>query len=122
MIGSIVAALGGAAFFVIGLGALLAPGMSSVAYGLPTTDRAALALVRAVGARDLVLGIIVLLLLASRNRSALQIVLFVSILAAAGDATAVATGREDAGPQHLSVHFSGAAALLVAALLVRSGR
>jgi len=122
VIGSIVAALGGVAFFAIGLGALLAPGLSSVQYGLPVTDRAALALVRAVGARDLVLGIIVLLLLAGRNRSALELVLGASILAALGDAAAVSTGRDDAGPRQLAVHAGGAAALFVAWALVRSGR
>ncbi len=119
MIGSIVAALAGLAFFIIGLGALLAPGISSVQYGLPTTDRAALALVRAVGARDLVLGIIVLVLLATRNRAALGIVLATSVLAAVGDAAAVSSGRADFEPQHLAVHVSGAAALLVAWQLVR---
>jgi hypothetical protein len=122
VIGSLVAALGGVAFFAVGLGALLAPGLSSVQYGLPVTDRAALALVRAVGARDVVLGIIVLLLLAGRNRSALELVLGVSILAALGDAAAVSTGRDDAGPRQLGIHAGGAAALFVAWALVRRGR
>jgi peptidoglycan/LPS O-acetylase OafA/YrhL len=122
VIGSIVAALGGFAFFAIGVGALLAPGISSVQYGLPTTERTALALIRAIGARDLVLGIIVLVLLAARNRSALELVLGVSVLAAFGDATAVMTGRRDAGPRQLAVHAGGAVALLVAWRLVRSGR
>jgi hypothetical protein len=122
MLGSIAAGLGGLAFTLIGLGALFAPHLSSEQYGLPTTDRAALALVRAVGARDLVLGIIVLLLLASRDREALELVLIVSVLAAAGDATAVTLGRDDAGPRQLAVHVGGAGALLVAWRLVRSGR
>lgn len=122
MIGSAVAALGGIAFFLIGIGALLAPGISSEQYGLPTTDRAALALIRAIGARDLVLGIIVLVLLARRERGALEVVLAASILAAAGDATAVVTGRADAGPRQLAVHVGGAAALAVAWRLIRSGR
>ncbi|MGD0475829.1 MAG: DUF4267 domain-containing protein [Candidatus Velthaea sp.] len=122
MIGSIVAALGGFGFFALGIGALIAPGISSVQYGLPATDRAALALVRALGARDLVLGAIVLLLLAARNRSALEIVLGVATLAAVGDAVAVKSGRSDAGPQQLGVHVGGAAALILAWQLVRSGR
>jgi hypothetical protein len=122
MIGSIVAAIGGLAFIAIGVGGLLAPGISSAQYGLPTTDRTALALVRAIGARDVVLGIIVLVLLATRNRSALELVLGVSIIAAAGDASAVTTGRDDAGPRELAVHVGGATALFVAWRLVRSGR
>jgi hypothetical protein len=122
MIGSIVAGLGGFAFFALGIGALIAPGISSAQYGLPATDRTALALVRAVGARDLVLGIIVLLLLAARNRSALELVLGVSTLAALGDAVAVTSGRSESGPRQLGVHVGGAAALLLAWQLVRSGR
>lgn len=122
MIGSIVAAMGGFAFFAIGIGALIAPGISSAQYGLPATDRTALAFVRAIGARDLVLGVIVLALLATKNRGALELVLSVSTLAAAGDALAVASGRSDAGPQQFSVHVGGAAALLLAWQLVRSGR
>jgi hypothetical protein len=122
MIGSIVAGMGGFAFFALGIGALVAPGIASAQYGLPVTDRTALALVRAVGARDLVLGIIVLLLLAARNRSALELVLGVSTLAAVGDAVAVSSGRSDAGPEQLGVHVGGAAALLLAWQLVRSGR
>ncbi len=122
MAGSIVAGLGGLAFVFIGIGALLAPGFSSMQYGLPTTDRAALALIRAVGARDLVLGIIVLGLLATRDRSALALVLGASTLVAIGDATAVLTGRNDAGPRQLAVHAAGAAALAIAWQLVRDGR
>ena len=122
MFGTAAAALAGLAFFAIGAGALIAPGASSVQYGLPTTDRAALALVRGIGARDVVLGVIVLALLASRNRDGLAIALAASVLAAAGDATAVATGRPDASARNLAVHFGGAAALLVAWRLVRSGR
>jgi hypothetical protein len=66
--------------------------------------------VRAVGARDLVLGIIVLILLAGRNRSALELVL------------GVASGRSDAGPEQLGVHVGGAATLLLAWQCRRSGR
>lgn len=122
MYGSLVAALGGLAFVAIGLGALFTPGRSSVQYGLPATDRAALALVRAIGARDIVLGIIVLVLLARKDRAAVGVVLATSVLAAAGDAAAVTTGRSDAAPRHLVVHIGGAAALLAAWALVQSKR
>ncbi len=122
MIGSIVAGLGGCAFVAIGIGALVAPGTSGEQYGLPTTDPTALALVRAIGARDLVLGIIILMLLAGRERNALELVLSVSILAAVGDAAAVKSARRDAGPRQLAVHVGGAAALLLASRLVREGR
>ena len=120
MIGSIVAGLGGLAFTAVGIGALVAPGVSSTQYGLPTTDPAALALVRAVGARDIVLGAIVLLLLARGERDAVALVLAVSILAAAGDATAVLTGRSDANLRHIAVHLGGAGALFAATTLLRN--
>jgi hypothetical protein len=122
VIGTIVGGLGGLAFILIGCGALIAPGISSTQYGLPTSDRTALALVRAIGARDLVLGIVILLLLATKDRGAAGLVLAVSVLAAVGDATAVATGRDNAGPRQLAVHLGGAAALLTAWALIRSGR
>ncbi len=122
MIGTIVAALGGFAFTAVGIGALVAPGTSSTQYGLPTSDPAALALVRAVGARDIVLGALVLLLLARHDRDAVALVLSVSVLAAAGDATAVLTGRSDAELRHVAVHLCGAGALLAAAALLRSER
>jgi hypothetical protein len=122
MIGTIFAAFGGIAFIALGIGGMAAPATSAKQYGLPTNDRIALALIRAIGARDLVLGIIVLLLLASRDRGAVGLVLAVSVLAAIGDATAVKTGRDDATTRHLAVHIGGAAALLVAWALIRSGR
>jgi hypothetical protein len=122
MIGSIAAGCGGVAFAAIGIGALLAPAFSSGQYGLPTSDRTALALVRAVGARDVVLGIVVLGLLAKRDRAALELVLGASVLAAATDAFAVATGRDDAGPRQLALHVGGGTALLIAWQLLRSGR
>ena len=50
----------GITLVTIGLGALLAPRLSSRQLGLPVDDRIGRALVRALGARDLVLGGIVL--------------------------------------------------------------
>lgn len=50
----------GLALVAIGVGAFLAPRLSSRMLGLPVSDRTGRALVRALGARDLVLGGIVL--------------------------------------------------------------
>jgi hypothetical protein len=122
MLGSIAAALSGFAFIVIGIGALFAPAISSAQYGLPTTDRTALALVRAIGGRDLVLGVIVVLLLGARNRAALELVLGVSILAAVVDVAAVSSVRDEARGARLGVHIGGAAALAAAWRLVHNER
>ena len=121
MIGTIIAVLGGLAFVAVGIGALAAPGASSKQYGLATAEPKALAFVRAVGVRDLVLGIIVLGLVLARDRGALALVLAVSILAAIGDAAAVFSARRDAGVRDVTIHIGGAVALAVAWALVRFG-
>jgi hypothetical protein len=112
MIGSIVAALAGLCVLLPSASAPCSrPASPACAVRAADDGPTALALVRAIGARDLVLGIIVLLLLAGRNRAALELVLGVSILAAAGDAAAVTSGRSDARGPRLVVHIGGAAAL-----------
>lgn len=50
----------GLSLAAIGGGALLMPGISSTMLGLPVRDRTGKALVRALGARDLILGGIIL--------------------------------------------------------------
>ena len=100
----------GAAFGAIGLGALVAPGLSSAQYGLPTTDPTALALVRALGARDLAIGGA---LISNRaDRRALARICFWSTIVAAADAAAVGSVH-GLRPQH-AIHFSGALALALA--------
>lgn len=121
MIGTIIAAFGGLALLGVGIGALVAPAFSSSQYGLPTTERLALALIRAIGARDIVLGTLVLVLLAQGDRGALALVLLVSIIAALADACAVATGRSAAPPRTYVVHIGGGIAFLAAYALVRIG-
>ncbi|GAC1418790.1 MAG: hypothetical protein NVSMB5_10420 [Candidatus Velthaea sp.] len=121
MIGTVIAVLGGIAFVAVGIGALAAPGPSSKQYGLATADPKALAFVRAVGVRDLVLGIIVLALVIAGDRGALALVLAVSILAAIGDAAAVFSARRDASVRDVPIHIGGALALALAWVLVRFG-
>jgi hypothetical protein len=120
MIGSFLAGAGGVAFVLIGAAAFVAPEPASTQYGLPTGERTALALIRALGARDVVLGVTVLSFLAMRERGPLALVLAVSALAALGDAVAVTTGRDDTPRQNLAIHIGGGAALLLAAGCVRA--
>jgi hypothetical protein len=100
----------GATFVAIGAGALVAPRLSARQYGLPTDDPTALALVRALGARDIVIGGA---LLANRDdRPALAKICFWSTIAAVADAAAVGSVR-GLQPQH-AIHISGALALALA--------
>lgn len=121
MIGTIIGALGGIALLAIGIGAIVAPVFSSGQYGLPTTDRLALALIRSIGARDVVLGILIVVFLTGGNRDAAAVVLVVSIIAAIADAFAVRMGRDGAAASTYAVHVIGGVGLFVAWLLIRIG-
>jgi hypothetical protein len=107
----------GAAFALIGVGALAAPKLSAEQYGLPTSDPTALALVRALGARDLAIGGA---LISSRgDRPALARICFWSTIVALADAAAVA-GVRGLRPQHV-VHVGGGLALALAGYAFRKG-
>jgi hypothetical protein len=100
----------GASFAAIGAAALVAPRVSAGQYGLPTDDPTALALVRALGARDLAIGGA---LISNRDdRPALARICFWSTLIALADAAAVGS-IHGLRPQH-AIHLSGAVALAFA--------
>ena len=69
MIGTLLAYAAAAGFIAIGLGALLAPATSSQQYGLATKDATALSYVRALGVRDLVIGLLLLAFSLSREQA-----------------------------------------------------
>ena len=104
-----------ALFLAIGAGAVVAPRFSAGQYGLPSGDAEALAFVRATGARDVLLGGLILASLG--ERAALRRTLGWSALVGLADAGIVFARR---GPQiqHV-VHLSGFAALALAALALR---
>jgi hypothetical protein len=102
----------GAALLAVGASGVLAPKTASGQFGLPVDDANAMAFVRAVGARDMILGALVL---AARNdppsrRRALG---FAS-LAGLADAAAVFSVR-GLRPQHV-LHVGGFLLLLAAAV------
>jgi hypothetical protein len=102
-------------FLALGTGAVVAPRFSAGQYGVPSDDRDALAFVRATGARDALLGA---LILASRGeRPALRRTMAWSSLVGLADAGILLARR---GPrlQH-AVHLGGFAALALAALALR---
>lgn len=103
------------ALTAVGALAVAAPKLSAGQYGLPTDDPGGLGFVRATGARDMLLGLLVFGVIddAPRLRRALGIV----SLAGLADAAALGSVR-GWRPQH-AIHLSGFAALALAALAVR---
>ncbi len=100
------------AFTIIGTGGVLAPKLSARQFGLPTDDASALALLRAVAVRDVILGALVFASL--DDTKMLRRVLGWSSIVGLGDAFAVASVR-GLRPQHV-VHFGGFAVLAALAL------
>lgn len=122
MIASLFSKALGFSFVAIGAGAIAAPGFSSGQYGLATADATTLAYIRALGARDLVLGAIILALASGERREALPTVLAASALVGAADGTIVFLQRGTAAKQNLAIHAAGFVALIAAAALVRAER
>ena len=106
-----------ALFIAIGGGAVAAPRFSAGQYGLPCdADADALAFVRATGARDVLLGGLILASLG--ERAALRRTLAWSSLVGLIDAGIVFARR---GPRFAHVfHLGGFAALALAALALRA--
>jgi hypothetical protein len=94
-----------------GLTAIAAPRLGLRAYGLPSAEPVALAMARACGARDLVLGLLVARSLG--DRPVLRRTLAFTTLAALADAAAVASVR-GLRPAH-AFHLGGALALALSA-------
>lgn len=97
---------------VIGAGGLVAPKPSAGQFGIPTSDAAALAFVRAAALRDVVLGGIVFASL--DDAKALRRVLGWVSAVGLGDALGLAAVR-GLRPQHV-LHLGGFAALALLAL------
>jgi hypothetical protein len=120
MIGTLFAWAAALAFTAIGLAALALPSTSSAQYGVPSKDGHALAFVRALGGRDLVIGLLIGAFLVTGDRQALALSLAVAALAGAADFAIVSAA---AGlNRSLIVHAGGTAGLLAAAWAVWAGR
>ena len=100
------------AFTLIGAGGVIAPRLSAGPFGIPASDPAALAYVRAAGLRDVILGGIVFASL--DDAKMLRRVLGWSSTVGLGDALVVASVR-GLRPQHV-LHLGGFAALALLAL------
>jgi hypothetical protein len=110
--------LGSVAVLGIGAGALLWPQASTRTYGIPNDDPDTHAYVRAVAARDLVMGAVVLRAAVANDRPAMEAGLLACALAPLADLLA-AYGRRGLIPQ-LAIHGAGVAGVLAAWALVRT--
>ena len=109
-IAHVLAFIAGAAFLLIGGFALAFPARLARDYGLPTSERAALAFVRATGARDIALGIILWAAVLSGNVPLLRVIAASGCIVALVDfAIAYAGADRTIQPQH-ATHLAGATA------------
>jgi len=111
-------AFAGAAFIFIGAFALVMPGRLSRGYGVPITGRGALAFVRATGARDVALGIILLAATAANAEWLLRVIVATGCIVALGD---FALAYDGAGRQirlQQVTHLAGAIAFAIILLLL----
>jgi hypothetical protein len=116
MIGLAVAALVGLALIAVGVGALLAPRMASQQFGIVLDDPRALAFIRAIGARDLLIGVLLLLLAVAGSRELLAWAMAASALIALVDYAVVSAAG--AGSRARALHAIGGIGILLAALAV----
>jgi len=118
MIGIVLASLAAVGLVVLGVGAIVAPRPSAAGYGLPTADPVALALIRALGIRDIVLGLIVAALAYRDAFAALAATTLFLILVAIGDALIV--GSSGGKRRSIAIHVVGAVGLFVIWMLLRT--
>jgi len=117
---SVIASLAALSFVGIGIGAAFAPEALADNYGIPIEDDTGRAYVRALGARDAILGILIAGFLASRNYQALSSTLGFSAIAGASDFALVLGMRGRSAPSSLAIHATGTFGLLYAATLFAS--
>jgi hypothetical protein len=111
-----------AGLLAIGAGAVVAPKPSSRGYGMPSDDPVALAFVRAMGTRDIALGLIVAALCRPDARTGLTAAIGATALVAGTDFALVAGSEAPEAERALFVHGGGVAALALLWVLLRGGR
>ena len=109
------------ALSLIGIGcfALIAPGASAAQYGIRTDETRAHAFLHAMGIRDLVIGVLLLLLVGAGQPELLA--LGMAAAAAIAVLDYVVVRRDGTRGRALLLHGGGAAGLLVAALVIALG-
>lgn len=118
----VLAPLAACGFLGLAVGALVAPRALSRNFGLPVDDEAGNAYVGSLGARDGVLGLLILTFWYTENRPALEATLGLSALAGASDFVLVSRVRGPSAAPNLLIHGGGTLALLaIWAAVRRSG-
>ena len=112
----------------VGLGALWAPGRWAALYGIVLDDQRALAFIRAMGVRDLVIGGLLAVIAYQRGRTALGWGLFLTAVVALADYVVVAADRRAAAPgsrvharDTRVLHATGAVGLVLVGGLLLAG-
>jgi hypothetical protein len=118
LIGKTLAALGALAIATLGGGAVLAPAAMTRGYGVPSDDPGALEYVRAVGARDIVLGAIIGAVLIRGDQRTLSATMLCCSLVGLADFLIVRNAQKDEAAPAVAIHTAGFAACGVVALLV----
>lgn len=119
MLGRTFAGLGGIAVLGIGAAALTWPRRSTSTYGIPADDADTLAYVRAIAARDLVMGAFVLWAAVANDRPAMEVGLAASVIAPAADFILARQRRGNVPP--LLIHVAGVIGVSTTWALVRAG-
>lgn len=120
MIGLAVTGLVALGLIGIGVAALIAPHASSRQYGIVLDDSRALAFIRALGVRDLVIGVLLLLLASSGRHELLAWGMAASAAIALLDFVVVSAAGARASARAL--HAIGGVGVLIAALVIATGR
>jgi Domain of unknown function (DUF4267) len=112
----------------IGFGALVAPSRSATLYGIVLDDERALAFVRAMGARDLVIGGLLAVIALERRGAPLgwalcltAAVALVDCVVVTGDRRAASAGAPARAVDAPVLHAAGAVALVIAGVLLVAG-
>jgi len=112
----------------VGFGALSAPRRSAAVYGILLDDQRALAFIRAMGARDLVIGGLLAVIAFQRRGGPLgwslcltAVVALADYVVVTADRRAAVSGAPARGRDTSVLHAMGAVGLVVAGALVLSG-
>lgn len=121
MLGWLLAALTMLALIAIGAGGLIAPRSASAQYGIVLDDPRALGFVRAMAARDLVIGGLLALVALGGSRETLGWGTCLTALIAAVDLAVVTADGGAPGGRARALHASGVVGLLVAGAALLAG-
>jgi hypothetical protein len=108
-------------FLAIGAAFGVAPGFGARAFGIDSTDRAALAYVQALSFRDLALALYIFGLVAFGTARSLSVVLACSLVIPALDLVLVWSVSGSAATAQLALHLASGLVLLVMASCLRGG-